>query len=103
MLLCGADGKASKCVVEVEKIKRRRQQRRAAQVAAREHQHDPSYITDAVLPGYGYDVMIASVRYSVLHATTASLPVPSRSRNFYMYSTSWSCNFRHTLAAWRSG
>ena len=86
VVLCGADGKASKCVVEVEKIKRRRQQRRAAQVAAREQQHDPSCITDAVLPGYGYDVMIASVRYSVLHATTASLPVPSRSRNFYMYS-----------------
>ena len=57
----GADGKPSKCVVEVEKIKRRRQQRRAAQVVAREQQQDPNYIADALLPGYGYDVMIASV------------------------------------------
>jgi len=48
-------------VLEVEKIKRRRQQRRAAQVAAREQQPDAGCITDAAQPGYGYDVMIASV------------------------------------------
>jgi len=59
--LCGTDGKASKCVLEVEKIKRRRQQRRAAHVAAREHQPDAGCITDTSQLGYGYDVMIASV------------------------------------------
>lgn len=58
-------GKPSKCVVEVEKIKRRRQQRRAAQVAAREQPQDPNCISDALLPGYGYDVMIADFRRSL--------------------------------------
>jgi len=55
------DGKASKCVLEVEKIKRRRQQRRAAAEAAREQVPDAGCINDASQPGYGYDVMIASV------------------------------------------
>jgi len=53
-------------VVEIEKIKRRRQQRRAAQVAAREQQVDAGCITDSSQLGYGYDVMIASVIVQLL-------------------------------------
>jgi len=59
LLAIGTDAKPSKCVVEVEKIKRRRQERRAAQVAAREQQVDVGCISDSSQLGYGYDVMIA--------------------------------------------
>ena len=69
---CVADGKPSKCVLEVEKIKRRRQQRRAAHVAAREQQPDPGCISDSSQLGYGYDVMIASVVGPLLTLTIFS-------------------------------
>jgi len=72
--VCAAVTKPSKCVVEVERIKRRRQQRRAAQVAAREQQQDPNCISDSLLPGYGYDVMIASVDvHDVLYKLCSNL------------------------------
>ena len=69
-----ADTKPSKCVLEVEKIKRRRQERRAAQVAAREQPPEAGCISDALLPGYGYDVMIASVDlYAVVSSARCNI------------------------------
>ena len=62
--------KKSSCVKEVEKIKQRRTERRAAQMAVREHNvHD----YDVSAPSWEFDVMIRSVISAQFHLSNIQL------------------------------